>query len=234
MPLDPADDVPVGLSTRYQAANCAALGFEPKLSLKLRGGTKRGAHPALTAVVTPRPGDANFAGAVVTLPHSAFLDQGHFRTICTRVQFNEGGGDGEKCPAGSIYGQATAYTPLLDEPLSGPVYLRSSDHNLPDLVVALHGIVDINLASRIDSRKGGIRSSFEAIPDAPVTKFVLEMQGAKKGLIVNSTDLCKKKNRASANFTGQNGKVYAIEPVLRVKCPKGKRHGKRHHRRKVR
>jgi hypothetical protein len=41
------------------------------------------------------------------------------------------------CPAGSIYGKARATSPLLDAPLEGPVYLRSSNHPLPDLVPAL-------------------------------------------------------------------------------------------------
>jgi hypothetical protein len=233
-PLDPSDDVPVGLSTRYQAANCAALGFKPSLQIKLVGGTKRGGHPALTATVVPRPGDANFKSAVVTLPHSAFLDQAHIRTICTRVQFAANGGNGAGCPPDSVYGHARATSPLLEETLEGPVFLRSSSHNLPDLVVALHGIVDVNLASRIDSFKGGIRSTFESIPDAPVSKFVLEMQGQKKGLIVNSTDICKGSHLLKASLSGQNGRLDQVEPPLAAKCVKGKRHGKRHHRRAAR
>jgi hypothetical protein len=205
-------------SERFQVGDCARLGFKPKLSLKLKGGTKRGGHPALKAIVTPREGDANFAGAVVTLPHSAFLDQAHIRTICTRVQFAAGKGNGAQCPSGAIYGKVKAWTPLLDEPLTGEAILRSSNHNLPDLVFALHGPpsaqIEVELASRIDSRKGGIRSSFEAIPDVPVSRFILEMQGAKKGLIVNSTDICKGRHRAEAELRGQNGKAYEFEPVV--------------------
>ncbi len=229
--LEPRGETPVGLASRYQAAGCASLGFAPKLAIKLKGGTKRGKFPALKAVVTPRPGDANFARAVVTLPHSAFLEQGHFGTICTRVQFASGGGNGEACPAASRYGWARAFTPLLAEPLEGPVFLRSSSHNLPDLVLALHGLVDIDLASRIDSRHGGIRSTFEDVPDAPVSRFILDMQGGRKGLIVNSTDLCTGKHRATANLTGQNGRADRARPLVRAEgCPKAKRH-KRHHKR---
>jgi hypothetical protein len=225
--FDPADDVPVSLASRFQAADCAALGFKPGLSFKLKGGTKRGDHPALTAVVIPRPGDANFKSAVVTLPRSAFLDQAHIRTICTRVQFAA-----KSCPAGAVYGQATVYTPLLDEPLAGPVYLRSSDHNLPDLVVALHGIVDITASSRIDSHKGGIRNSFEAIPDAPFSRFELRLPGGKKGLVVNSRDLCAHSSRATVRFTGQNGKQDNFSPLVRATgCGKqGARANKRHDR----
>ena len=211
-----ADDVPVSLSSRHQIANCSRLGFKPALRLKLKGGTKRGDHPALRAVLRPRPGDANFGGATVTLPRSAFLDQAHIRTICTRVQYAA-----DKCPPGSIYGHARAFTPLLDEPLEGPVYLRSSNNKLPDLVVSLQGIVDIDVSSRIDSHKGGIRSTFAAVPDAPLSKFVLTMKGGRKGLIVNSRNLCAGKSRVKARFVGQNGKLRRLRPLLKPECGGG-------------
>jgi hypothetical protein len=220
-----ADDVPVSLSSRFQAADCASLGFRPKLKINLKGGTKRGRFPAVKAEVNPRPGDANFAKAVVTLPHSAFLEQGHFATICTRVQFAAGAGNGAACPAASIYGKAKATSPLLEEPLEGPVFLRSSDHNLPDLVVALHGLVNVDLDARIDSIHGGIRTHFEGIPDAPVSRFVLEMQGGAKGLIVNSTNICVGAHKADAQLSGQNGRLDEFEPAVTASgCAKGRKH----------
>lgn len=209
------DDLPVPVSDRFQAANCAGLGFKPRIKFTLTGGTSRGDHPALKTVVTPRPDDANFGRAVVTLPRSAFLDQAHIRTVCTRVQFAA-----EACPPGAVYGSAKAWSPLLDEPAEGPVYLRSSNNKLPDLVMALKGPpaarVDVELTGRIDSHKGGIRASFEAIPDVPVSRFVLAMQGGKKGLIVNSRNLCAAKSRATARLTGQNGRRYNFRPLVKA------------------
>ncbi len=176
-----ADDVPFGLSARFQAADCASLGFKPKLGLKLRGGTKRGKFPALHAVYSPRgQGDANLSRLALTFPHSEFIEQGHFRTICTRVQFAAGAGFGSECPKGSVYGHVKVWTPLLDEPLSGPVYLRSSNHNLPDAVFALHGIADIELATRIDSTHGRLRAIVGGAPDAPVSRAVVDMQEARR------------------------------------------------------
>lgn len=218
-----ADDQAVDVSAPFQAADCASLGFKPKLSLKLLGGTKRGDTPRLRAVLSARKGDANIGRAQVTLPHSAFLEQGHIRTICTRVQFRAGGGNGEQCPKASVYGRAKAITPLLDEPLEGPVFLRSSDNELPDLVAALHSSkADFNLVGRIDSLDGRIRNTFDAPPDVPVTKFVLEMQGGKKGLIVNSTNICRGTHRAIAAFRGQNGRRHDFKPLVKAKC-KGKK-----------
>jgi uncharacterized repeat protein (TIGR01451 family) len=212
--FSPADDVPVDLAARYQAANCLNLGFKPRLKLNLRGGTKRGDNPGLKAVLRARPGDANIAGVRVTLPRSAFLDQGHIRTICTRVQYAA-----EQCPKGSIYGRAKAITPLLDEPIEGNVYLRSSTNKLPDLVIGLKGIVDVDIASRIDSKNGGIRNTFDVVPDASVTEFTLTLQGGKKGLIVNSRNLCEgRKARVQAIFRAQNGKVRTLRPELEPRC----------------
>ncbi len=213
----------VAVTDPFQLGGCGALGFKPGLSLKLKGGTKRNAHPALKAVVTYPLGSnyANTAKASVALPHSEFLEQAHIRTICTRVQFAA-----DACPKGSIYGKARAITPLLDEPLSGPVYLRSSSNPLPDLVLSLQGQIEIAAVGRIDSHKGGIRASFEAIPDAPLTKVIVEMQGGKKGLLVNSRNICNHTNRASARFTAHNGKGYDFRPVLKDDCKKGKKAGK--------
>ncbi len=228
-----ADDNPVTVTSPFQAADCAALPFKPKLSLRLIGGTKRGAHPALRATLKMSGiGEAGIARAQVTLPRSEFLEQGHIRTICTKVQFKAGAGNGANCPSGSIYGRATAITPILGEPLTGPVFLRSSEHQLPDLVVALHNSqVDFNLVGRVDSVKGrGLRSTFEAVPDAPISSFVLSMKGGNKGLLVNSTNLCEATHRAKANFTGQNGKAFNAKPVLRVKCGGKGKSANRHRR----
>ncbi|HXF30248.1 MAG TPA: hypothetical protein VN522_01920 [Solirubrobacterales bacterium] len=202
----------------FQVANCDGLGFEPKLKTVLKGGTKRTAHPALTATLTQDPsGESNISRAVVTLPKSEFLDQSHIGTVCTRVQFAA-----KQCPAASIYGHATATTPLLDQPLSGPVYLRSSNHTLPDLVAALRGPasqpIEIDLAGRIDSKGGGIRASFESIPDQPVSKFVLSMKGGKKGLLQNSTNICKGTHITKVRMVGQNGAVINPNTPLEAKC----------------
>jgi hypothetical protein len=205
-------------SDRFQAADCASLGFTPRLGLRLKGGTKRGAHPRLHAVLASKSGQANIRRAVVALPHSEFLDQAHIGTICTRVQFAA-----NACPAASVYGHARAVTPLLDQPLEGPVYLRSSSHKLPDLVVDLRGQIDVVLAGRIDSINGGIRTTFESVPDAPVSRFELNLLGGKRGLLVNSTDLCAAKHRATVNMTAQNGRQLNSRPVLNAGCGKRSR-----------
>jgi len=225
-PFAAGDDAPVGRDARFQAADCARLGFRPRLTIALRGGVRRGGHPVLEGTYRPRPGDANVSDLITRLPRSAFLDQAHIRTICTRVQFAA-----DACPAAAVYGHATVFTPLFAEPLTGPVYLRSSSHDLPDLVLDLHGLVDIEVAARIDSIKGGIRASFEDAPDAPLTKVVLDMQGGRKGLIVNSRNLCASPSRAAVRATAHNAKRLLLHPAVRpLGCPKGRGAGRPRHR----
>jgi hypothetical protein len=210
-------------SVPTKVGDCGALNFGPKLAFKVAGGTNRGDFQALTATLTTGKKEANIARVAVTLPHSEFLEQSHIGTVCTRVQFAQ-----KKCPAASVYGTARAVTPLLDQPLEGPVYLRSSNHSLPDLVASLHGQFDIELAGRIDSQNGGIRNTFELVPDAPVTKFTLKMKGGQKSLLVNSRNLCKSVAKADVRMIGQNGMRHDERPVVANGCGKGElRKGKK-------
>lgn len=205
------------LAAPFQVGGCESLGFKPKLALRLFGATHRGAHPRLRAVLQARRGDANIAATSVALPRSEFIDQGHFRTICTRVQFVA-----NQCPAGSVYGHITATSPLVDYALEGPIYLRSSSHKLPDVVAVLKGPpsqpIEVDLVGRVDSVNGGIRTRFETVPDAPVTKAIVTLQGGKKGLFQNSTNICRGTHRATVKMDAQNGKFYDTRPALQVSC----------------
>ena len=209
-------------SAPYQASGCGPLAFKPKLTLRMKGATKRTGHPALSATVVPRAGDANIGSSTVMLPKAMFIDNAHINNPCTRVQFNE-----EKCPKGSILGQATAYTPLLDQPLSGPIYFRSNggERELPDLVADLKGQFRITLVGFVDSKNERTRTRFLTVPDAPVSKFVLKLKGGKVGLLQNSKNLCARKQLAKVTLIGQNGRGSVRDQAIKVKsCTKKKKH----------
>jgi hypothetical protein len=208
------------LSNQFHVGNCAALRFKPNVKLSLKGSTRRTGHPALRAEVTyPKQGEyANIARAQVSLPHSEFLDQGNIGKACTKPVVTAGG-----CPAKSIYGKAKAWTPLLDKPLEGPVYLVGGyGYKLPALVAELNGQIRVLLKGKVDTGKNhGIRNTFEAVPDAPVSKFVLEMKGGKNyGLLENSANLCKEPQRANARFIAQNGRRVTLRPAIANDCKK--------------
>jgi len=217
-PLDPAAFSSFATSTPFKVEGCDSLGFAPKLYMRTFGATRRAKSPKLRAILIANEGDANIARSAVTLPRPLFLEQSSLANVCTRVQFAA-----HECPKDSIYGFATAFSPLLDGPLKGPVYLRSSDNELPDVVAALRGQVEIALDGRIDSVKGRMRTTFDVVPDVPVSKFTLTVRGGKNGLLVNSTNLCARKYKVIARFTGQNGKHANQRPKLRAPCKKQRR-----------
>lgn len=216
------------LENRFQVGECGRLGFKPSLKLTLSGNTRRTGHPALKAVVTyPKHGVyANIARAQVGLPHSEFLDQGNLNKVCRQADLQAG-----TCPQKSIYGHVKAWTPLLDKPLKGPVYLGVGfGYKLPALVAELNGQIRVLLKGKVDTtRQNGIRNTFEAVPDAPVERFVLEMKGGPKyGLLENSEDICKKTQKASVQFNAQNGKILNLQPKIKSTCKGGRKAKKQH------
>lgn len=209
----------------FQVSNCATLPFGPKLSLHAHGGVNRRGHPAIEAVFRAKPGEANIRKVSVTLPKGELLDNAHISGPCTRVQFAA-----ESCPSKSILGTARAITPLLDEPLVGNVYLRSSSNKLPDIAIDLEGQIDLELVGRIDSVRGRLRTTFAMLPDAPVSSFELDLLGGRKGLVQNTESLCRGKHMASVKMRGQNGMLNNGVRPLRVSCGKSSSSRTRHPR----
>lgn len=221
-PFSTTDDLLYSATVPFQVGSCRDLSFKPKLSLRLDGGTRRGAHPSLRTSLRMPGGGANIARASVVLPDSEFLDQSHIGTVCTREQFAA-----DACPPASVYGSAAADSPLLGETLRGKVYLRSSNHTLPDLVAVLEGRVKIDLVGRIGSVGGGIQTSFAAVPDAAIDGFRLTLAGGRRGLLVNSANLCRAVTTTTAKFIAHSGKRAVLRPELKSSCvgagPRGPR-----------
>jgi hypothetical protein len=207
-------------SDPFQATNCAKLSYKPRLHLRFKGSTKRTGHPAVRAVLTQGEHQANTAMATVVLPSSQFIEQSHIGNPCTRPQF-----EADRCPKKALLGHATAITPLLDKPLKGPVWFRSNGgaRELPDIVADLHGPVRIIVVGYVDSvgKKGSevsrLRTRFK-VPDAPVTKFTMSLFGDRRGLLVNSKDLCKTNRRAKIQFAAQNGLARRFPLSIGTNC----------------
>jgi hypothetical protein len=222
-----ADDTTATVSEHFQLLNCLILGFKPKLGIRLRGPVRRGAYPQLRATFAARgPGDTNLKEITVSLPRSEFLAQNHIKAICSKVQFKS-----ERCPGDSAYGTAAAYTPLFDQPLTGNVYLRSSQAKLPDLVADLHsGAIRIVLEGHIGPTKsGGLSAFFANLPDEPLDRFVMTLNGGSRGLLQNSANICASPPEATVKALGQTNLGAAFTTVLKGQC-KGSGKHKRHKR----
>jgi hypothetical protein len=208
------------VSAPFHVGSCADLGFTPKLAMKLTGKsqTKNRKHPGLVATVTPLPGQANIRTTTVTLPASVTLDANHLPVQCELADAQK-----RACPASSAVGSATVRTPLVNAPLTGPVYLvKGATGGLPSLLAALSGPIDISVHA--DSAFTGRRivTKFTGLPDAPLSSFVLTINGGSKGILMNTRNLCSKKSTARFVLGAQNGRTRSATVRAAVTCPKKK------------
>jgi hypothetical protein len=215
------------VATRFQAANCAELEYGPKIAMRLTGGVNRRGHPAIHAHFRTRPGEANTRRVTVTLPHGELLDNAHIGGVCTKVLFAK-----NACPDNSRLGTASVTTPLLDQPLSGVAYLRSSSLDLPDIALDLEGQFDFELVGHVRSVNGRLQTVFDPVPDVPVSTFDLDLLGGSRGLLQNTVSLCGERKAAMGRLVGQNGKVSVQRIKLSAACSGGRARHVRTHRHK--
>jgi hypothetical protein len=225
----------------FQAADCADLRFKPRLGLRLTGRrqVRTGRHPGVRAVVRQRGiGEAGIEKAVVKLPKSLALDVDNAQALC---EFDDGTKPDleNHCPNGSIVGRARARTPLLNDDLVGDVFFvknvridpdtGNEIRTLPMIIVALRGEIAVNLVGESDTTKSGkLVNTFDAVPDAPVSRFNLNIKGGKNGILAvtrtrrSRINLCKKPRShvAIADFDGHNGKRLDRDIRMRTPCRK--------------
>lgn len=223
------------VSSRFQVGGCSALGFEPKLAMSLsgKGQTKDGGHPALSATLDMPSKQANIKKVQVTLPLALALDPDNAQSndLC---EFAAGQKTIPECPKSSIVGTATATTPLLNVPLTGPVYFvkniridpktKRQIRTLPTLAIPLQGS-GITLVVRASSQvvDEHLVATFDKIPDAPVSNFKLNIFGGKKDiLVVSDANICSASQVAKQVATGHNNKVQTKNITLSTpSCPLG-------------
>jgi hypothetical protein len=232
-------------TVRFQASSCRNLAFKPALSMSLsgKGQTTDGKHPTLKAVVTAPNGGANIKKVKVRLPLSLALDTDNAQALC---EFKDGNKAEPTCPKGSIVGSAVAQTPILDEPLRGPVYFvknvrtdRKSGRairTLPMIVIPLVGQNGIKLTLKGESsteRNKYLVNTFNAVPDQPVSRFELTINGGKHGILaVSGTNICTSKQKAYRYIDGQNGKQSDGVTTISTPACKAKKTAKKAHKTK--
>jgi hypothetical protein len=227
------------VSSRFKVGECAKLPFKPKLALALTGKKQvtTGKHPGVKAQVNQTGiGEAGIQKAVVRLPKSIALDPENAQALC---EFEDGTKPDleNHCPAGSIVGRARATTPLLERDLVGNVYFvknvrkdpktGNTIRTLPMLIVALRGEIAINLEGESSTTKGGkLVNTFANVPDAPITKFNLNIKGGKNGILAvtrtrkSKINVCASRQIAEADMDGQNGRAYDSDVRIKTPCTK--------------
>jgi len=192
-PANPADQVPVTVTSPFEAADCSSLGFKPVFKVSTAGTTSRtkGASLSVKLTVAGAPGiQSNIRSVKVDLPKQLPSRLTTLQKACPDATFNA---NPAACSAASRVGTATAITPILPVPLTGPAYFVShGGAKFPELIVVIQGYgFTIELHGETFISKQGITSStFHTIPDQPVTSFELTLpQGPGSALAANG-NLC--------------------------------------------
>jgi hypothetical protein len=226
------------LSVPFQVTNCAILGFKPGFKVSTSGKTSRAKGASLSVKLTyPKAAfgsQANIRSVKVDLPKQLPSRLTTLQKACTSQQFqtNPAG-----CHPASIVGHATAITPLIPVPLTGPAYFVSyGGAKFPELVIVLQGYgVTLDLHGETFINKAGITSStFHTVPDAPVGSFELTLpQGPFSALAANG-NLCKSALKMPTAFTAQNGATIkqstpiSVTGCVKRKAKKTQKAGKHH------
>lgn len=205
-------------SSYFQASDCAELPFKPRMTITHKGGGKvRSKNPSLEFRLRTRAGDANVKSVAVTLSKAFAIDQRHLGNLCSEAELAA-----KQCAGRQAIGTATVRTPLLDQPLAGPVYAVSGKGGLPRLAFVLGGQVPLVPRAKSSSPTGALKTVVPTVPDAPIGDFRLTLFGGKQGYLVNTRNLCVHPVVSTIEYVAQNGKKMTQKVKARSKCGKAK------------
>jgi hypothetical protein len=196
----------------YQATGCDKLPFAPKLTATVGGPGQVAAntHPPLVVTITQADHQAAMKRTVVALPAGIGVDLKNLSSVCTDAQLGAGA-----CPAGSKIGTVTAQTPLLPAALSGGVYLTQGAKlgALPGIALDL-GIIRLKGSVALGTR---LVTTFDDVPDVPLSRLVLNLTGGSKAVLKTSKSLCDQVPTVEAQYgahSGASGKESVNATVL--------------------
>jgi len=213
------------VASSYTANGCAGLAFKPKFAVSTSGKTSRakGASLAVKLTYPTGAGYANIAKVKVDLPKQLPSRLTTLQKACTAAVFDA---NPASCPKESVVGMAKATTPVLPVALMGPAYFVShGGEAFPSLIVVLQGYgVTVDLVGTTFISKAGITSStFEAVPDVPVSTFELTLPEGKFSALAANGNLCTSKLAMPTAFVGQNGaEIHESTKISVTGCAKAK------------
>ena len=220
-------------SSTLHFADCDRLAFRPgfRAFIGAKHRTRAGARPPFTTVVTAGADDATIRSARVRLPRGVAANTTSLNAACERNAFAAG-----RCPEQSRIGKAVALSPLLRDPVTGPVHLVKAppgSSGLPRLVVQFQTPIAFQLEGIVTiGRRGGIATTFPLVPDLPMTRFTLRFRSGRYGPLALTRNICRRALRLPASFTGQNGRAVKVRPRIAVRGCKAR--GVRARRKRVR
>jgi hypothetical protein len=193
-------------SSRYQAADCGALSFAPRMSAFTSAKTSRRNGASLRVVLNMGSGQANLRDVTVVLPRRLVVRNSTLNHACPLTTFDS---NPASCESDSRIGTASVSTPVLPVPLSGPVYYVShGGAKFPEVVAVLQGdgvTIDLHGENSISSRNI-TTSRFSNLPDVAISRFAMNLPEGPSSALSATGKLCGKGRLSMpTSIAGQNG-----------------------------
>ncbi len=220
------------IAPRFQVGDCRDLEFHPRFTVSTFGKASRANGASLDVNVAANGGpqlagggEANIRSVKVSLPRQLPSRLTTLQKACLASVFEA---NPASCPKESDVGTATAKTPILAQLLTGPAYLVShGGAAFPDLEIVLQGEgIKLVLDGHTDIKKGITTSTFNTIPDAPISSFELKLPTGPFSVLgayvagSNHYKLCGQSLSLPTTITAQNGAVITQATKLGVTgCP---------------
>jgi hypothetical protein len=231
--LESTGGAKAGVSSHFQATNCATLKFAPKFTASTAGKASKANGASLDVKVGyptgPEGTYANIKAVKVDLPKQLPSRLTTLQKACLAATFEA---NPASCPKASNVGTATATTPVLNVPLTGPAYIVShGGEAFPDLEIVLQGEnVTLILVGNTQIKNGITSSTFKTVPDAPVSSFELKLPTGPFSILGANVPQSKKYNLCGQTLpmptliTAQNGAVIKQTTKIAITgCPKAKK-----------
>src|SRR5207302_7067790 len=199
-----------------QAENCGALQFKPAFSASTGAKFTKLNGASLEVKVGQPSGQANIRSSVTSLPKALPSRLTTLQKACLEATF---AANPLGCSPDSTVGTATAVTPVLPTPMTGPAVLVShGGAAFPDLDLVLEGDgVRIILVGNTDIKNGITTTTFASSPDVPVSSFVLKLPTGPHSALAANGNLCARPLVMPTTLTAQNGKTFKQNTIISVK-----------------
>jgi hypothetical protein len=199
----------VTASGSFTPTGCGSLAYNPHLSATAtRDQGDDGV--AFDSTITQASGQAATKTVTLTLPSGLSPRLSALSSACSAADLST-------C---SAVGTATVTTPLEAQPVQGRIVLAAGSGSLPTLDAVFPAPFGLTLQGAPTISSGELRATFSDIPDFPITRLEVDLNGGPQSVLTAGSTLCSQPQTTVGQFSAQNGASAQVSSTLSVPgCP---------------
>jgi len=234
---EPSDTAAIG--SHFGVGSCKELTFKPALTVDTKARASKADGASLSFKISyPKGAQGNeswFSEAKFDIPRQLPARLTTLQQACLATTYET---NRAACPKASIIGHAVVHTPVLPDPLEGPVYFVSyGGAKFPDAVLDLTGDnvhIELHGETFINGKTGVTSATFRNTPDVPFESIEVNVPTgpySEFGANLPAKDhysFCGQKLTMPTLFKAQNGlEIHQDTPVTITNCPKPNKKAKK-------